>query len=305
MVDLAIVGAGPAGLSAAIYALRAGLDFVLLEQDGCGGGQITTAHQVENYPGLGRISGEELAKALCAHIRTLGVEPRFAPVTALRQAGRFWTLEVEDGAPIQARAVIAATGAAPKALGVPGEAALLGAGVSYCAHCDGAFHRGENVLVVGGGNTAVGDALYLSALCASVTLILRRDVFRAAKRQVEMLKAKENIIVRSNTCLVELLGQERLEAAVLDGPNGQENLPVGGAFLAVGTIPLSGWLQGLPLEMPDGYLPADESGYTVLPGLFVAGDLRQKPLCQVITAAADGANAAVSAAQWLAQDNGN
>ena len=299
MIDLAIVGAGPAGLTAAIYAARAGLDFVVLEQDGCGGGQIVSSHEVENYPGLGKISGADLGDAFRAQAEALGAEIRFAIVTGLRDLGNYKELLIEDEEPIQARAVIAATGAVPQKLGVPGEKELTGMGVSYCATCEGAFFRGKDVLVVGGGDTAVEDAIYLSTMCRHVTVALRRDVFRAVKSRVDTLKARENVTILCRTHLIEIKGTNKVESVVLKGPDGAVEQPVDGVFLAVGVIPVSGWLKELPLTFADGYVDAGEDCYTGIPGLFVAGDLRKKPLRQVITAAADGANALTNVTMWL------
>lgn len=300
MIDLVIVGAGPAGLTAAVYAARAGLDFVVLEQDGCGGGQITASHEVENYPGLGKISGAALGDAFRTQAEELGAEIRFAVVQGLLDCGDYKEVLIEDEEPIQARTVIAATGAVPKTLGVPGERELTGAGVSYCATCDGAFYRGKDVLVVGGGDTAVEDALYLSTICRTVTVALRRDVFRAAKRRVDILKIRDNVTILCQTHLREIKGTDHVEAVLLDGPGGRLARPMDGVFLAVGVVPVSQWLRDLPLEFSEeGYVLAGEDCISSVSGLFVAGDLRKKPLRQVITAASDGANAAVSAADWI------
>ena len=179
MKELVIVGGGPAGLAAAIYAARAGLDFTVLERDGFGGGQITSSHEVENYPGAGQVSGFDLGQAFRDQAVELGAEITYGAVTGIRDLGDCKELLLDGGENLRARAVIAATGAAPKKLGVPGERELTGAGVSYCATCDGAFFRGKDALVVGGGDTAVEDALFLSALCRSVTVALRRDGCRA------------------------------------------------------------------------------------------------------------------------------
>lgn len=300
MIDLAIVGAGPAGLSAAIYAARAGLDFVVLEQDGCGGGQITAAHEVENCPGMGRISGTGLGDAFRNHAEALGAVIRYAVVEGLRDGGDHKELQIEGEENLLARTVIAATGAVPKTLGVPGERELSGAGVSYCATCDGAFFQGKDVLVAGGGDTAVEDALYLSPLCRQVTLILRGEAFRAAKSRVELLEARQNVTILFRTRLLEIKGGQRVKSVVLDGPDGRWERPMDGVFLAVGVIPVSHWLKDLPLVFSEeGYILAGEDCASGIPGLFVAGDLRKKPLRQVITAACDGANAAASAASII------
>lgn len=300
MIDLAIIGAGPAGLTAAIYAARAGLDFVLLDQDGYGGGQIVASHEVENYPGLGRISGADLGDAFRAQAEALGAEVRFAVVQGIKDLGAYKELLIEDEEPIQARAVIAATGAVPRALGVPGEAAFTGLGVSYCATCDGAFFQDKDVLVVGGGDTAVEDALYLSFVCRSVTVALRRNEFRGAKRRVGLLKTQKNVTIRYETHLTEIQGTGHVEEVILNGPEGPETLPMDGVFLAVGVTPASQWMRELPLAISEeGYVLASEDCVTNISGFFVAGDLRKRSLRQVVTAAADGANAVASALEWM------
>ncbi len=299
MKELVIVGGGPAGLSAAIYAARAGLDFVVLERDGFGGGQITSSHEVENYPGAGRMSGFDLGEAFRNQALELGAEIRHGSAAGLKDRGDCKELILDSGESVLAKAVIAATGAAPKKLGVPGEKEFTGAGVSYCATCDGAFFRGRDTLVVGGGDTAVEDALFLSALCKSVTVALRRDVFRAAKRRVELLKAKENVTILYKTNLTEIRGEGRVGSVILSGPEGAVERSMDGVFLAVGVEPAGGWLAGLPLRLEDGYVAAGEDCRTDIPGLFAAGDLRKKPLRQVVTAAADGANAVTSTLDYL------
>ena len=299
MKELVIVGGGPAGLSAAIYAARAGLDFTVLERDGFGGGQITSSHEVENYPGAGRKSGYDLGEAFRGQAAELGAEIVCGAVAGICDLGDCKELTLDGGETIRARAVIAATGASPKKLGVPGERELTGAGVSYCATCDGAFFREKDALVVGGGDTAVEDALFLSTLCKSVTVALRRDVFRAAKRRVDLLKARENAAILYRTNLKEIRGAGRVQSVILSGPDGEEERPVDGVFLAVGVEPVSGWLNGLPLELEGGYVAAGEDCRTNIPGMFVAGDLRKKALRQVVTAAADGANAVTSALDYL------
>lgn len=301
MIDLAIIGGGAAGLTAAIYAARAGLDFVVLEQDGYGGGQITSSHEVENYPGLGRISGADLGEAFRAQAEALKAEIRFGVVTSVINHGDHKEILLEDDSPISAKAVIAATGATPRTLGVPGEAALTGSGVSYCAVCDGAFCANKDVLVIGGGDTAVEDAIYLSSICRSVTIALRRDVFRAAKTRVNLLKEKANVTILYSTNLREIKGQGRVETVVLEHDGQLSEQPIAGVFIAVGVAPASEYLRELPLPFENGYVAADETCATNVPGLFVAGDIRKKQLRQVITAAADGANAVTSAVEWLSR----
>ena len=299
MIDLAIIGGGPAGLAAAVYAARAGLDFVVLEQDGLGGGQITASHEVENYPGFCRVSGEALGNAFRRHAETLGADIRFAVVQGLIDHGDRKEILIEDESPLLARAVVAATGAVPRTLNIPGERELLGVGVSYCATCDGAFFRDKDVLVAGGGDTAVEEAIYLSSICRSVTVAVRRDAFRAVKSRVEALVKKKNVSILFSTRLTEIKGQGITEAVVLKSAQGTTERPMDGVFIAVGVEPVSDWLKELPLNFEDGYVVAGEDCRTNIPGIFAAGDLRKKSLRQVVTAAADGANAVYSAVEYL------
>ena len=295
MIDLAIIGGGPAGLTAAIYAARAGLRFTILERDGYGGGQITSAHLVQNYPGTGEISGYDLSELFRKQAVELQSEIQYGQVQSVERANGYLILHLTQGEPVTARAVIAATGASPKKLGIPGEEERTGKGVSYCATCDGAFYAGKSVLVIGGGDTAVEDGIYLSARCRSVTLVLRRDQFRAARSRVEALKQLANVEILYNAHALEIL-----EGAVrLDTPAGERLQPAEGVFIAIGSTPATQYLRGLPLDFEGDYIRADETGKTSVPGLYVAGDIRLKPLRQVITAAADGANAASSAILYL------
>ncbi|MCD8145298.1 MAG: FAD-dependent oxidoreductase [Oscillospiraceae bacterium] len=296
MIDLAIIGSGPAGLTAAIYAARAGLRFVLLEQDGYGGGQISSAHLVQNYPGVPEVSGFDLGEALRQQALDLGAEVTYGTVSLVEQIPEGFSVHLADEeAPVQARVVIAATGASPRPLGVPGETEHIGSGVSYCATCDGSFYRGKNVAVVGGGDTAVEDGIYLSSICSSVTLLLRRDQFRAAQRRVEVLEKLPNVTIRFK---VKPTAVED-KSLVLDTENGPETLPVDGVFIAVGSQPATAYLQQLPLTLEGGYVAADETCKTAIPGLYAAGDIRKKQLRQVVTAVADGANAVTSALEYL------
>lgn len=299
MYDLLILGAGPAGLTAAIYAARAGLRFAVLEQDGWGGGQISSAHQVQNYPGVPEISGADLGEKLRQQAEALGTEVLCAEISCVERYGGGFRLTSAEGEQFQAKAVIAATGAYPKKLGLAGEEALTGAGVSYCAVCDGAFYAGKDVLVVGGGDTAVEDALYLSPICKSVTVLLRRAVFRAARTRVDLLLKQPNVTVLTNTTVAALHGRERLEAVTLQTEGESREVPADGLFVAVGHVPATDCLRELPLRLESGYVAAGEDCVTTVPGLFAAGDIRTKPLRQAVTAAADGANAANSAIAYL------
>jgi len=302
--DVAIIGGGPAGLTAAVYVLRAGFSAVIFEA-GAPGGQMLLAHEIENYPGFSRISGMDLADAMTAQATALGADVLYASVDTIVPAdGAF--LVTAGGESYGFRAVIVATGTNHQHLNVPGEAEFLGRGVSYCAVCDGRFFKDMDVAVVGGGNTAVGDALYLSSFCRSVTLIHRRDSFRADRILVDRLAEHSNIRLLMNARVEKIEGSLRVDSLEListaeDKLSARMSLPVQGVFIAVGNTP------NLPaIDVPDG-LPSDDGRYpiadnrcrTKVPGLFLAGDIRSKTLRQIATAVSDGAVAGVEAAEYL------
>lgn len=296
MLDLIILGAGVAGLTAAIYSARAGLKFVVLEQDGFGGGQIASAHTVDNYPGFKGISGDELANAIREHAEGLGAKIEFAIIKDIVKENGIITVVSDDDLKLKAKSVIIATGSTPKRLGVPGEDALIGNGVSYCALCDGAFYKGKNVVVVGGGDTAVEDAIYLSDICKSITLIHRRDTFRAPKTRIDALKSKSNVDIIYNKTVKKIIGNDKVSGVLLSNDN---LLQCDGAFIAVGSEPKLSFTNNLNLAFSGKYIDATEDCKTNSEGIFVAGDVRAKQLRQVVTAAADGANAANSVIKYL------
>ena len=301
MFDLIIVGAGVAGLTAAIYAARAGADFIVLEQDGYGGGQISSAHLVENYPGIPSACGADLSEEIRAHAEKLGAKIEFGIVTDIIDNGDSKKVITEDNIEYISKAVIIATGASPKALGVLGEDKFLGRGVSYCAVCDGAFYEDKDVFVIGGGDTAVEDAIYLSDICKSVTLVHRREEFRAPKTRVDYLKSKENVKFILNANLISIDGTERVSSVSVNANNNINKYNTDGVFIAVGTKPESSMIKSLNIDTDNGYIKADETCKTNIKGIFAAGDIRTKHLRQVITAAADGANAAISAMEFIKQ----
>ena len=299
MYDILIVGGGPAGLTAAIYAARAGKRAAILEKEVLGG-QIVSAPLVENYPGILSISGAELARQMTEQARAFGAEIVYTEAAGLEKTSAGFRVSCTDGAR-EAKAVILATGAAHRQLGLPGEAALTGCGISYCAVCDGAFYEGADVAVVGGGNTALQDALFLASTCRSVTLIHRRDAFRASAQLVRRAQAQENIrILRSCTVQKLLLSDDSLQGAeLLNGKTGEtERIYVEGLFVAVGQTP-----QSAPFEdavaTENGYYLAGEDTNTCHPGVFAAGDGRKKQVRQLTTAVSDGAAAALAACRWL------
>ena len=296
MRDILIIGSGPAGLSAAVYAKRAGLDALVVEMEFMGTGQIAESSRVDNYIGLVGKSGYELGELFRGDAEKLGAEFLEEEVVSLSQKNNIWVSQFADGGSIEAKAVIYAAGASHRKLNVAGEEKFIGKGVSFCAMCDGAFYREKTVAVIGGGDTAVDDALYLADIADKVYLIHRRGEFRAVAGTVKKAEENPNIEFVLSANVTEILGENHVEKITLD--NGRE-LAVDGVFIAVGMIPRTNILKGIVETDEHGYVVADESGVTSARGLFVAGDVRTKKLRQVITAAADGANAAVSAIEYL------
>lgn len=292
--DILIIGAGPAGLTAAVYGLRAGYRVLVLEGQ-APGGQLMLTPEVENYPSWQKISGWELASKIAGQAEAAGAELRAEAVTGLELDGEDRVVVTEQGR-YRCRAVILANGAKRRKLGCPGEAALTGRGVSYCAVCDGAFFRNRTVCVVGGGNTALEDALYLARICEKVYVIHRRDSFRGERRLAEAVRSSEKISVLWNTAVTSIEGDGRVERVRLsDGGS----LEVSGVFVAIGLEPDNGPFRGVvPLDA-GGYVQAGEDCRTGVPRIYAAGDTRTKEVRQILTAAADGAVAATLAAAEL------
>lgn len=328
--DLIIIGSGPAGLAAAIYAQRACLDAIVIEKDMVSGGQVLTTYEVDNYPGLPGINGFDLGTKLREHAEKLGAEfvtDEVKEIQVVKLIGGYRGGELVQAAELESgrtdgedsersgdikvvvcgeetyrsRAVLIATGAHHRKLGVPGEERLLGMGVSYCATCDGAFFRNRTVAVVGGGDVALEDAIFLSRLCEKVYLIHRRDELRGAKSLQETVFKQANIEVVWDTVVEEIQGEMSVNGLkIKNKKTGKESLlEVQGVFVAVGITPNSQVFDGL-VDMDGGYIQAGEDTRTSVPGIFAAGDVRTKPLRQIVTAAADGANGITSVEQYLA-----
>lgn len=296
MYDMIIIGAGPAGLTAAVYGMRAGRSVLVLEE-GITGGQLAVSAEVENYPSWQKISGWELAQKITEQAHAAGAEIRYEPVADLESRDGVHTVVTAQHR-YDCRAVIVANGAKRRKLGCPGEERLTGKGVSYCAVCDGAFFRGRTVCVVGGGNTALEDALYLAKVCRKVYLIHRRDSFRGERRLQDAVEASGCIEILWNTAVEEIHGGERVESVSLSGGHAG-SLAVDGVFVAIGLAPDNDRFAHL-LELDEGgYLRAGEDCRTGIPGIFAAGDTRTKAVRQILTAAADGAAAATLAAAGL------
>ena len=297
--DVIIVGAGPAGLTAALYCGRAGFDTLVLEKLSPGG-QMATTNEIENYPGFpGITDGFTLAMNMKAQAEQFGVQQDYAEVKALRMEGEIKLLDTKDGT-LRAKSVILAPGAAPRLLGLPNETVLRGKGVSYCATCDGAFYRGKTVAVVGGGDTAAADAVFLSSLCEKVYLIHRRDTLRASKSYTGKLN-KPNVEILWDSVVEEILENGRVCGVRVRNVKTQavKELELSGLFVAVGNVAATEFVRGAVELDADGYFLAGEDTKTNLPGVFAAGDCRKKPLRQIVTAAADGAVAAYAAEDYL------
>ena len=297
--DVVIVGAGPAGLTSALYCGRAGFDTLVLEKLSPGG-QMATTNEIENYPGFpGVTDGFTLAMNMKAQAEQFGVQQDYAEVLSLREESGVKILETKNGT-LHARSVILAPGAAPRLLGLPNENALRGKGVSYCATCDGAFYRKKAVAVVGGGDTAAADAVFLSSLCEKVYLIHRRDKLRASKSYTAKLD-KPNVEMVWNSVVEEILENGRVCGVRVRDVQTQETreIRLDGLFIAVGNVPATDFVRGMVELDANGYFVAGEDTKTNIPGVFAAGDCRRKPLRQIVTAAADGAVAAYAAEEYL------
>ena len=300
--DMAVLGGGPAGYTAALYGARAGLSVLLLEKLSPGG-QLATTDVIENYPGFSEgINGFELAMKMKQGAEKFGAKSKLAEVISVSLAEEIKELRTKKET-FFARTVVLATGASPRELGLPGERELRGRGISYCATCDGMFYRGKTVAVVGGGNTAAADALYLSRLCEKVYLIHRRDTLRASKSYHGPLEQAGNIEFVWNHQVTALHSENTLTGlTVTEKDTGKESeITCDGLFIAVGHVPETGLFQGQLALDEAGYILAHEDTRTELPGVFAVGDLRKKPLRQVVTAASDGAVAAYFAEEYLSQ----
>ncbi len=305
MLDLIIIGSGPAGLAAAIYASRAELKFVIIEKAPVSGGQIINTSEVDNYPGLFHINGFDLGMRLREHAENLGAQFLEGEVIAFTRDKEKVTVTLADNTGVTARTAIIATGAVHRKLDVPGEEKFLGSGVSYCATCDGAFFKNKTVVVAGGGDVALEDAFFLSKICKKVYLVHRRNDYRAAKTLVTAIRNKENIEEKLNSNIISIDGENTVKSVTIMQKNTgeKEMIYVDGVFIAIGMIPVTDLFKSTVSCDISGYIIADEDCHTSAPNVFAAGDVRTKKLRQVITAAADGACAVTSAEKYLANED--
>lgn len=289
MYDLLILGAGPSGLTAGIYAARGGLKTAIIEKTSFGG-QLALTSEIENYPGFENISGFELAYKMQQQAEKLGVEFIYEEITDLDIVGDVKCVKTQ-GNKYEAKAVIIAMGASPRLLGLDKEKALLGAGVSYCATCDGAFFRGKDVAVIGGGNTAVEDAIYLSKFCNKVYIVHRRNEFRATKAEINKMTAKQNVELVLSSVVSDIFGESKVEGIEVTTGEQKKRIDVSGVFVAIGRTPNTTLIKGIDLT-DNGYIVVDRLQRTSEKGVYAVGDIVDKSLRQVVTACADGAVAA-------------
>jgi thioredoxin reductase (NADPH) len=301
MYDLTIVGGGPGGLSAAIYAMRAAMKTALVEKS-APGGQINLSNEVENYPGIEHISGAELSMKLAEHARSYGLDEINEEVTAVEPGLDYHTVRLDNGRSLQAHAVILATGGSPRKLGIPGEEDYYGQGVSYCAVCDGFFFRGKEVIVVGGGDSACEEALYLAKLASKVYLVHRRNALRASMILQQRVKADCNIEILWNSVLTEIkAGDQGVDSVTLqDTQSGDlRDMPIDGVFIFIGFVPNNQLVPaGIRLNS-EGFVITDEKCETSIPGIYAVGDLRERYARQIVLAAGDGCLAALAGAHYV------
>lgn len=298
MYDVAVIGGGPGGYTAALYCARSGLSVLVLEKLSPGG-QMATTSMVDNYPGFEEgIDGFELGEKMQRGAERFGAETAFVNVTAVDLKNEIKVIDTSKGQ-VKARAVVLATGASPREIGLPEEASLRGRGVAYCATCDGMMYRNKTVVVVGGGNSAAADALYLSKICKKVYLVHRRDTLRASNVYLEPLK-NSSVEFIWNSQVKQILHDKKVTGVVVENLEGQlTEIPCDGVFAAIGRVPDTELFKGQIELDGQGYIQADESTRTNLPGVFAVGDVRTKPLRQIVTAASDGAVASHFIEEYL------
>lgn len=299
MKDLVIIGSGPAGMTAGIYARRGGLDTLLIEKTSPGG-QAVYAHSIENYPGFYQVAGYELMFGFAQHLEKFGLVPAVMDVHKAELSGKVKKLHTSSGL-IEAKAVIIASGASPRKLGTQSEGKLVGRGVSYCASCDGNFFKGGKVAVVGGGDAAAEDALYLAKICSRVFVIHRRDALRAQNIVQNRLFSLDNVEMIWDTVIEDILGEEKVRGLALRNAKTAKTteIAIDALFVAIGQVPNTDLFRSEIKLSETGHIHVDREMLTNIPGVFAAGDVTVKPLRQVVTAVADGAIASYSAIKYI------
>ena len=297
MTDILVIGAGPAGLTAALYARRGEKEVTVVEK-GAFGGQITYSPRIENYPGFESVSGTELADAMVSQALNQGANLEPDEIISIEKTENGFRAIGEYGT-YEAKTVIIAAGAKHRQLGVEGENRFTGEGISYCAVCDGAFYKGKTVAVIGGGNSALQEAVLLSEGCKKVILVQNLDYFTGEQKLIDTLKQKNNVEFITGTVVTEFLGETDLTGIRVSGKDGEKVLDVDGVFVAIGLVPQNGFAANLVSLDSYGYVPSDETTVTDCAGIFVAGDCRSKGIRQIATAVADGATAALAAIRYI------
>ena len=297
MYDIVVIGAGPAGMTAALYAARADRDVLLLEKESFGG-QVVFSPKIENYPGFLQMSGNDFADKLIEQVLEQGVTVELDEATMIRD-GKTKTVVCASGAEYECGAVIIATGSRHRMLGLEGEESFVGNGISFCAVCDGAFYQGQSVAVIGGGNSALQEAVLLSDLCKKVTIVQNLDYLTGEGKLISLLAARDNVEYIYGATVERLLGSDELTGLILDQKGTKIRLDVDGAFVAIGQIPVNQAFSGVAELDARGYIAAGEDCLTKTPGVFVAGDCRTKSIRQITTACGDGAVAAMTACRYL------
>lgn len=299
MYDIIVVGGGPAGMTAALYALRAGKTVLVIEKNGFGG-QITYSPKVENFPGTMQMSGNEFADKFLEQILAQGAEVELEEVTAIENGENLKIVRTAEGAGYQCKAVVIAAGVKHRMLGLPGENGLVGNGISFCAVCDGDFYKGQNVCVAGGGNSALQEALLLADICESVTMLQDLDYFTGEKKLQDALLARENVQIVTGARITELLQENgELTGVAVETGDGKKQISCQGLFVAIGLIPENKAFEGLVRLNEYGYIDAGEDCATGCQGIYCAGDCRAKSVRQLTTAVADGAVAALAACRYI------
>ena len=299
MHDIIIIGAGPSGLTAAIYARRAGKSVLVIEKNTFGG-QITWAPKVENFPTIASVSGMEFADRLVDQVMNLGADLELDEVTKIEKNGDIFTVDTIFGGTYEAKAVIVAVGASPRRLGLENEERLIGSGISFCAVCDSEFFKGKPVAVNGGGNTALQEAIYLSDTCEKVYVIHRREEFRADAALVDVIKKKENVELVLNSVVTKLIGEDKVSSVIVTDKNGMEReIKIDCLFVAIGHDPENTPFKDFINLDESGYADSEENCLTRTEGMFVSGDCRKKNVRQLTTAVSDGATAALAACSYI------
>lgn len=291
--DVVIIGAGVAGMTAALYLKRSGINCLLIESS-TPGGQVTKTSVIENYPGFKSITGAELATKMLQQIKQLKVEIVYQTVTTVKLDQDIKIVVLDNESEIIAKNLIIATGRMPKKLGLLNEEKLLGSGISYCATCDGALYKGEEVVVIGGGDSALEEAIYLSSLCKKVTVIHRREEFRAKSYLQEELRYIDNIEIITGANVTDFIETEgHLSHVRINKENSVENIPATGCFIFIGYIPQTEQFSNLGITNEEGFIITNEKMETSIKGIYAIGDVREKDICQIVTATSDGAVAAI------------